>query len=180
MKTTVSFKVSSLQSKKFFIDYIQKYYPELTIIGLEKNDDNTFNGAGIQYAPIGSIIELNHDNKYDVDWYQNEVWAMLNGVNTSLDLTNDWHEIKKDIHDYAKHYAVYHAYNNFFNNIPEKPEKNQIILKNGTKITIFDAFIEVGNEIVSRYVDESYRFPKSVLSKLGGQISELKTLIIQQ
>jgi len=145
--------------KNDFFTQLQEEYPFLRIIGLER-DVNATNTAGVGYARPGSIIEFNSSENYDVDWFATPVDAMLDGLNTDLDLKKDWNEIWEMVDDYVEaNYPIdYYTTRriNGLNRPIDNTTKDKVskITIQGKKVDVTDAFVKVGNTIIPRIINE--------------------------
>lgn len=100
-----SFKIPSVYKDKDFVageayfKWLSKYHKELRIVGLEddnnRDDEEYFpTKRGVGYITPGAIVEFNNNERYDVDWWKNEILAEIKGgIKTELELIEDWNEI---------------------------------------------------------------------------------------
>src|SRR5215470_14410391 len=100
-----TFKIPSVYKDKHllagetYFKWLAKHHPELKVVGLEKDgnrdDEQIFpSKRGIGYITPGAIVEFNCNEKYDVDWWKNEILAEIKGgIVTELELIEDWDRI---------------------------------------------------------------------------------------
>lgn len=159
-----------------FFQQIQKEYPFLRICGLEE-DVNATNGFSIEYAPHEAVVEFNVGEAYDIDWFKNEIFALVNGIETELNLINDWAEIWDLIDSYVHtNYPIEYYWTRSNNKIRRSPFDPSIksveeIKVNGKDVFVNKAFVMTGNTIIPRYINA-----KSPLKLKGTAKADLKAI----
>jgi hypothetical protein len=165
MTKTFSFVIDDINLKTKFFEILQDYYPELRIIGLE-NDNNAFNKKGITYAPLGAVVEFKRTKDYDVQWYETDVEAMLEGITPTYSLDDDWYDILDNVDDYYKEKnSVVYYYDRSSRPVLDRLKK-PIVFKTRKGVTVKDlGTIIIEDDGYSQQVIPRYVFAKSKLLK---------------
>lgn len=146
-----------------FINMIIDNYPNMTINGLT-SDDMYDLSQGVYLASKGSVIVINSNNHYDVDWYPSKERANKDGITVNYDIANDWGQIKSFVKMY---YSKNYVYSDVFgNNEPEYgyyptsssfPEYKSVSLPYGTPKSddtfSTSTFVKVGRNIYPKPMD---------------------------
>jgi hypothetical protein len=170
--------------KKYFIDYVQKHHPTLTIIGLENDNEYLVPGSEIQYAWPGSVISLESNKTYDIDWYGSTFHALENGVKPQYELTRNWATIVRKLQEYESQYLLYKKPAQDFVT-PDMyttgyTESYVINLSDGTKVEVFPAFIKIGLDIFPRYINQKDIFmTKKLFKKYTNVLDEITQIVVK-
>lgn len=80
--------------KQSFLQLILSDYPTLSIIGIDFPKGRKVKLAnGIANATANSVIVIDSDHAYDVDWYRDAKHAASDGVKPDGSLPEVWHEL---------------------------------------------------------------------------------------
>lgn len=142
-----------------FVNLVIDKYPKMTINGL--TGDDMYNlSQGIHMATKGSVIVIDNDNHYDIDWYPSKERAQRAGISNIYSIDSDWGTIKNFLKMYNDKNYVFQGV--FSGTKEEKPSflyapdyygvyelpygkpSSEKIIDTGT-------FVKVGNKIYPKY-----------------------------
>jgi hypothetical protein len=145
--------------KQTFFNYIQRYYPELSINGCEMDENASFDQR-ISNLPYGAAVIFGADNQYDITWYANASCACSKtGVAVEWTLIDNIDDICKavDIYVYANypqsHPIDFDKKPNYQTKIAEQAAPigiTQLHLKNGWTVTMYPDLWRV--DTIDKYV----------------------------
>lgn len=83
-------KQASDKVRDAFVYFITKYFPTISIVGIDAPEgEGVDQRNAIGRAVPGSVIVIDSENQYDVDWFISEKHALSHGVKSDFEVKGD-------------------------------------------------------------------------------------------